>query len=454
MPPRDGAAFRDEYARKLISPEQAARLVKSGDWVQYGEFVCQPRACDAALARRQGELEDVKIRVVTMSWTPEVCQADPQRKAFTMNDWHFSAFSRRLQDADLCHYIPLAYHEGPTYYDRGYCPVDVSFQPVTPMDRSGFFNVSTSNSMSGGVHRAARIKVVEVNSSYPVCLGGYGESIHVSEVDWIVESPDNPPPLELPGTPVSEVDRKIAALVLEDMRDGDCIQLGIGAMPNVVGSLLARSDLKDLGVHTEMLVDSFVDMYQAGRLTGRRKAVNPGKMVYTFAMGTRKLYDFLDRNPACASFPVDYVNDPAVIACHDQMVCINNAIELDLFGQVASEAFAGRQISGTGGQLDFILGSFDSRGGRGYVALSSALESRDGKRQSRIVPGLQPGTIVTLPRTVAFTIVTEYGKFNLKGKSTWERAEGIINLAHPQFRDQLIAEADRLKIWRRSNRIR
>ncbi|MEN6460173.1 MAG: acetyl-CoA hydrolase/transferase C-terminal domain-containing protein, partial [Syntrophomonas sp.] len=419
------SSYYEEYKNKLIPADQAASLVKSGNWVQYGEFVCQPRDCDAALAKRKDELEDVKIRLVTMSWLPEVCKADPERKSFIMNDWHFSGVSRKLQEANLCNYIPIAYHEGPAIYDRGYTPVDVSFQPVTAMDKNGFFNVSTSNSLAPCVNRSAKIKVVEVNTSFPVCLGGYGESIHISDIDFIVESSDNPPLLNLPSLNATDADRKIAEQILEDMQDGDCLQLGIGGMPNLVGEMIAKSDLKDLGVHTEMLVDSFVDMYEAGKITGKRKNIDPGKIVYTFAMGTKKLYDFLDHNPACAIFPVDYTNDPYLIARMDNMCCINNAIEIDLFGQVASEASMGRHISGTGGQLDFILGSFDSKNGRGYVALSSSIMKKDGSLESRIAPGLSPGTIVTVPRSIAYTIVTEYGKFNLKGKSTWERAEGI-----------------------------
>lgn len=443
----------EEYKRKLITPEQAAKLVKSGDWVEYGEFVCQPKACDAALAQRKDELQDVKFRLVTMTWLPEVCKVDPERKAFIMNDWHFSGVSRKLQGADLCNYIPLTYHEGPTFYDRGYVGVDVSFQPVTSMDNNGYFNISTSNSISGGVNRCAKIKVVEVNTSFPVCLGGYGESIHISDIDYIVESPDNPPLMNLPEIPPTDIDKKIAEIILGEMKDGDCIQLGIGGMPNAVGAMIAQSDLKDLGVHTEMLVDSFVDMYDAGKLSCKRKTINPGKMAYTFAMGTKKLYDFLDHNPACASFPVNYTNDPHLIAQHENMVCINNAIEVDIFGQIASEASAGRHISGTGGQLDFILGSFDSKGGRGYVALTSVVKGKDGELQSRIVPGLAPGTIVTVPRSIAFSVVTEYGIFNMKGKTTWERAEGLINLAHPNFRDGLIEEAKKYKIWTKSNKI-
>ncbi len=443
----------EEYQKKLITAEQAAKLVKSGDWVQYGDFVQQPLEIDHALAARKNELKDVKIRLMDMTFEPELCKVDPDGEVFCMNDWHFTGISRKLQEADLCYCVPFTYHEGPEHYRRGFAPVDVCFQPVTAMDENGYFNVSTTNALSSGILDIAKTKVLYVNRSAPWCCGGYREIVHISDVDYIVESQTNHPLLNLAEVISTDDDRKIAEIIMETMRDGDCIQLGIGGMPNVIGTLIAQSDLKDLGVHTEMLADSYVDMFNAGRVTGKRKQINPGKMVYTFAMGTKKLYDFLDHNPCCASFPVDYTNDMRVIAQNDNMVCINNAIEVDLFGQVASEASAGRQISGSGGQLDFIFGSYKSKGGRGYIALASTRKSKDGQLTSRIVPGLSPGTIVTVPRSLAFYVVTEYGICNLKGKSTWERAEGIINLAHPDFRDELIKQAEKFKIWRRSNKI-
>jgi len=225
-------------------------------------------------------------------------------------------------------------------------------------------------------------------------------------------------------------------------------------MPNAIGAMIAQSDLKDLGVHTEMLVDSFVDMYEAGRITCRRKQIDKGKMVYTFAMGTQKLYDFLDENPMAISYPVSYTNNPYVIAQNDNMVCINNAVQVDLFGQVASEASGPRHISGTGGQLDFIFGSYKSKGGKGFICLSSTIKDDNGNLVSRIVPTLEPGTIVTVPRTINYYVVTEYGIAMMKGKSTWERAEALINIAHPDFRDELIKEADKMKIWVKTNKIR
>lgn len=444
--------YSEEYRRKLVPVDEALKVVKSGDLVHYGEFVMNSRYLDEALARRVDELENVKIRTVTCPFPPQTVLADPERKHFIFNDWHFSGASRKLHDKNLCNYIPLTYHEGPTFYERGYIPVDVSLIMVTPMDEHGFFNLGTSNSITPAVTDAAKVVIAEVNTSVPRCLGGCRESIHISKIDYIVEG-DNKPMIEVPPAPVSEVDKKVAALIMEEIQDGACLQLGIGGMPNAIGAMIAQSDLKDLGVHTEMLVDSFVDMYEAGRITGQRKQLDRGKMVYTFAMGTNKLYEFMNNNPVCASYPVDYTNNPFVIGQNDNMMCINNAVQVDIYGQVASESSGPRHISGTGGQLDFIFGSYKSKGGKGFICLSSTYKDEDGTIKSRIVPTLEPGTIVTVPRTLNYYVVTEYGKAMLKGKSTWERAEALIDIAHPDFRDELIREADRLKVWVRSNKI-
>lgn len=201
-----------------------------------------------------------------------------------------------------------------------------------------------------------------------------------------------------------------------------------------------------------MLVDSYVDMYQAGRITGRRKQLDKEKMVYTFAMGTNKLYDFLDDNPACAAFPVNYTNNPAVIAQNDNVMAINNAIEVDLYGQENSESSGVRQITGTGGQLDFIIGAYESNGGKGIICLSSTINGPDGELVSRIVPSLPVGGAVTVPPSITSFVVTE-GIVNLKGKATYERAEALISIAYPRFRDELIEQAAKMRIWRRSNRI-
>lgn len=444
--------YSAEYQSKLIAVDEAMKVVKSGDLVHYGEFVMASSYLDAALAKRVNELENVNIRTTTCPFPPKAVLADPERKHFIFNDWHMSSASRKLHDQGLCNYIPLTYHEGPGYYDRGYVEPDVALIKVTPMDKHGFFNFGTSNSLTPSICDAAKKVIIEVNENVPVCLGGNRESIHISEVDYIVEG-DNQPMMQLPEIPIPEVDQKIASLIMEEIEDGACLQLGIGAMPNAVGAMIAKSDLKDLGVHTEMLVDSFVDMYEAGRITGRRKQIDKRKIVYTFAMGTNKLYNFLDNNPACASYPVDYTNHPYVISQNDNVIGINNAIEVDLYGQVASESSGIRHISGTGGQLDFIIGSYNSKGGKGFICLTSTFTDKEGNLKSRIKPTLTPGSVVTVPRTINFYVATEYGIAMLKAKSTWQRAEALIEIAHPDFRDDLIKEAERMKIWVRSNKI-
>ncbi|HWP97159.1 MAG TPA: acetyl-CoA hydrolase/transferase C-terminal domain-containing protein [Syntrophomonadaceae bacterium] len=445
-------SYMEEYKQKLITADEGAQKVKSGDWVQYGEFVMQPKELDAALAKRVSELKNVKIRGTTITMVPEIVKADSNREHFVLNDWHFSGASRQLHSKNLCNYIPLLYHEGPSLV-RNFQDIDVAFIPVAPMDKYGCFNVGTSNSMTSGQVDKAKIVIVEVNTSVPICLGGNRESIHLSDIDFIVESQSNPPLVNLPVLPISDIDRQIASIIMEQMEDRCCLQLGIGGMPNAVGAMIAESDIKDLGVHTEMLVDSFVDMYNAGRITNKYKQLDPGKMVWTFAMGTDKLYNFLDNNPLCASYPVSYTNDPFVIAQNDNMFCINNAIEIDLFGQVASETAGYRHISGTGGQLDFIFGSYRSKGGKGFICMTSTTTLKDGTLVSRIRPTLSPGTIVTVPRTITSYVVTEYGIVNLKGKSTWERAEDLISIAHPDLRDDLVKEAEKMNIWCRSSRL-
>jgi butyryl-CoA:acetate CoA-transferase len=445
------AKWKSQYQQKLRTADDAVSVVKSGDVIFMGEFAQNIEVLDAALARRKDELTDIILETTTRTRPLKCVEVDPTREVFTWSDWHFSGVGRKYSEQGLANYIPFTYHQGPravTLYNK----VDVAFVQVTPMDDKGFFNFSTSSSLTPAYCQKATTVIVEVNTRSPRCLGGNREGIHISEVDLVVEGPNNPL-LELPAATASEADRGIAGHVMELMEDGATIQLGIGGLPNVVGSLIAQSDLKDIGVHTEMLADSYVDMYEAGRVTGKRKHIDRGKMVYTFAMGSQKLYDFLDNNPMCASYPVDYTNDPDTISRNDKVIAINNALEVDLFSQVASESSGARQISGTGGQLDFIFGAFKSNGGKGLICISSTFKKKDGTIGSRIVPTLSPGTIVTCPRSIVHYVVTEFGYAQLKGKSTWQRAEALINIAHPDFRDGLIKQAQELNIWRRSNKI-
>jgi len=443
--------LKQEYNSKLKRADDVAAEVKSGQHIFYSEFVLFPDLLDEALSKRVGEVNDVTIESVCFTKVPKVVEVDSDRKSFILRDWHFGTASRRLHDKDLCNYIPISYHQGPRII-RKYRDYDYIFVKAAPMDKNGYFNFGLSNSVSGAVTSKSTKIVIEVNENVPYCLGGNSESVHLSKVDYIVEGNNNPL-LEIPSVPPKDVDRDIAQYILNEIEDGACLQLGIGALPNLIGQMIADTDLKDLGLHTEMLVDSCVDLYESGKITGRKKNIDHHKIAYTFAMGTKKLYDFLHMNPTCASYPVNYINDPYVVGTNDKVVAINNAIEVDLFSQVASESSGWHHKSGTGGQLDFITGAFRSKGGKGIISLSSTYLDKAGCTHSRIVPTLQNGSIVTVPRSMVQYVATEYGIAQLKGKSTWERSEALIEIAHPDFRDHLIKEAEKMNIWTRTNQL-
>ncbi|NMC32325.1 MAG: butyryl-CoA:acetate CoA-transferase [Veillonellaceae bacterium] len=443
---------QEEYQAKLRSPEQAVAVIKSGQWIDYGMALSEPRRLDAALARRKDELRDVKIRASLTVEPIQAVLADPKREAFTLCSWHFGGFERRLHEQDLCNYIPMVYRNEPSYYRNG-LQVDVAMLKLTPMDQHGYFNFSLTNSATRAIIEAAKVVIVETDKNLPVALGGRDECVHISEVDYVVDGGDYPA-FELPVGSFDEVDRRAAAFVVEEIVDGAVLQLGIGGMPNAVGTLIAESDVRDLGIHTEMLVDSYLTMYEAGRLTNRRKQIDRGKGVWAFCMGSRRLYEWIDHNPFLASYPVDYTNDPRVIAQNDNFVSINGCLEVDLYGQVSSESSGVRQITGSGGQLDFVSGAYDSRGGKSFICFRSTYtDPKTGRLASRILPTLPQGSTVTTPRTQAHYFVTEWGKAKLAGCSTWERAERLIGIAHPDFRDDLIRQAEAMKIWRRTQKI-
>ena len=444
--------FSHEYRQKLVSAEAAVQVVKSGDWVDYGFGVTQPVLLDAALARRKEELQDIKVRGTLAVKPRQIVEVDQKREVFTYSSWHFTGYERKLHDRGLCNYIPLLYRNKPRLY-RNELQVDVAMIAVAPMDKHGYFNFSLTNSATKAILDTAKIVIVEINEKLPYAMGGREECVHISEVDYIVEG-GTTELVELPITESDEVDQKVASLIAEDIVDGATIQLGIGGMPNAVGNLIAQSDVKDLGMHTEMLVDAYLTLYEQGKLTNRRKALDKGKGAWTFCLGSRKLYEWVDANPFLAAYPVDYTNDPAVIAQIDNFISVNNCVEVDLYGQICAESAGVRQISGTGGQLDFVTGSYLSRGGKSFVCFrSSAMDKKSGRNSSRVVPTLPTGGIVTDPRTQVHFLVTEWGKVNLAGCSTWERAEKIISIAHPDFRDNLIKEAEKMNIWRRSNKV-
>jgi butyryl-CoA:acetate CoA-transferase len=438
------------YRSKLRSADQIAQMVQNEDWVDYGWTCGHSYAVDKALAARASELRGVKVRGGVTLWMPEIFKVENACEHFSWNSWHFTGVDRKIYDMGCGYYAPIRYSEVPRYYRENVDPIAVAVCQVAPMDKHGFLNFGPSASHQLATFEKSRIKVVEVNTNMPRCLGGTGESIHVSHVDFIVET-DNPKLPQLPSSAPTEVDEHVARLIVEEIPDGATLQLGIGGMPNAVGVMIAKSDLKNLGVHTEMYVDAFVDITEAGKITGTCKSIDRYRQTFAFGAGTQKLYDFIDDNPAVCSTTVDYTNDPRTIALLDNFISINNAVEIDLFGQINSESSGVKHISGTGGQLDFVMGAYISPGGKSFICLASSY-GKKGEVKSRVVPTLNPGTIVTDSRTCGHWLVTEYGKLNLKGKTVWERAEGIINLAHPNFRDDLIKAAEEMRIWRRSNK--
>ena len=442
---------QDTYRKKLTTPAEAVKVVESGDWVDYGWCTATPEALDQALAARYEELHDVKLRGGVLFAKPAVMSVPDVKEHFTWNSWHMSGVERKMIADGAAFYNPLRYSELPRYYAENCAPIKCAMFQVSPMDKHGYFSFGPNASHMEAVCAKADVIVVEVNQNMPRCLGGRKACIHVSQVDMIVEGA-NPPIHQLPSGTPTEVDEAVARLIVEEIPNGACLQLGIGGMPNAVGSLIARSDLKDLGVHTEMYVDGFVDMALAGKLTGARKALDRGQQTYAFGAGTQKLYDFLDDNPECLCTGVDYTNDVRIISQLDDFMSINNAVELDLFGQVDAETAGVKHISGAGGQLDFVLGAYLSKGGKSFICLSSTVAGKDGTLRSRILPTLTPGSVVTDARPNVQYVVTEYGKVNLKGTSAWERAEKLISIAHPDFREDLIRQAEGLGIWRRSNR--
>lgn len=447
--------FRNEYKQKLITAEEAVKIVKTGDWVDFGWGVGVPYDLDKALANRiqEEDLYDLKFRGGIVLRRPAIFDVENAADHLSWNSWHMTGIERKSIAEGIGFYAPIRYSELPRYYRDLPDPVDVAMIRVTPMDSEGYFNFGPCASHIADMCSRAHHIVLEVNENVPLALGGEpgGEKIHISKVDHIVES-SNVPMDEMGTAPSSEIDQKVAEYIVEEIPNGACLQLGIGGMPNAVGSMIAESDLKDLGVHTEMYVDAFVDIAMAGKINGSRKSIDKGRQAYAFGAGTKKLYDYIHNNPECLSAPVDYTNDVRVVSSLDNFISINNAVDIDLFGQVNAESAGTKHISGAGGQLDFVLGAYLSNGGKSFICCSSTFTDKAGNVKSRIRPTLAEGSIVTDTRTNTHFVVTEFGKVNLKGLTTWERAEALISIAHPDFRDELIKDAEKIGIWRRSNR--
>jgi itaconate CoA-transferase len=428
-------SYQEQYRKKLTTPEKAVADIKDGATIVPGMVNSEPYALLSAIAdrARKGDLKNINIYFLHPAESAAMTVLAPDLcDCIQVYTWFVGLADRARVRVGLNYFVPNYFHQIPRLI-KDFMQIDVAVAAVSPMDKSGYFSFGTSNDYTSTAARHCSKLIVEVNVYTPRVFGD--SLLHISEVDAIVE---NSAPLfeTIPQEPDAE-DGIIGKRVAEMVPDGATIQLGAGNVPNAIAHYLM--DHKDLGIHTELFCPSMVDLIEKGVVTGRKKTLHPMKNVFTMARGTKRMYEFMDNNPAMESYPVSYVNDPAVIAKNDNMISINSILEVDLLGQCNAEFMGGYQFSGTGGQLDFVRGAFDSKGGKSILAFHSTAKKGE---VSRVVPRFEAGTVVTTPRMDAQYLVTEHGVVDLKGKSTRERALEIINIAHPKFRNELLREAE------------
>lgn len=430
--------YKEMYRSKLTTADEAVKLVISGDKIVAPLSHGMPQAFMQALAKRDD------IRDVTISGGLDIHMLDIYNPALTSERIFFDSLYvgpvlRSTVQQGLATYSAIRLGQGPKI-SVTHRPYDVAAMVVSPMDRHGFFSLGTDPDYIYSVSKGwpIRHRIVEVNQHMPRTLGE--TMIHISEIDAIIEN--DVPLLELPPLPASEEDKLIAGFIADMVEDGSTLQIGVGGLPTVLASFLTHK--KDLGIHSEMLCDPFVDLYEAGAITGKKKKFKPERMVGTFALGSAKLYDFINDNPLVEMLPCNIVNDPYIIGLNDKVVSVNSALEIDLTGQCCSESIGVRHYSGTGGQLDFVEGAWRSEGGKAFITLYSTYTDKNGKVSSKITPTLTPGSVVTTSRADMQYVVTEYGIADIKGQSLSIRTKRLIAVAHPDFRDQLTFEAKKL----------
>ncbi|MCW3053608.1 MAG: 4-hydroxybutyrate coenzyme transferase [Chthonomonadales bacterium] len=422
------------YQKRLTSPECATARILSGQRVFVGSNCAEPQALVNALPVHAEGLTNVEIvHIMTLGSAP-YCQARFE-KQFHHNAFFIGGNVREAVNAGRADYTPIFLSELPGLFRSGQFPIDVALIMVSPPDAHGYCSLGISVDVVHAAVEAAGLVIAEVNCHMPRTLGD--SCLHVSQIDAFVES--DCPLLELAAPLQMETTRAIGKNVAALIEDGSTLQMGIGAIPDAV--LACLTDKHSLGVHTEMFSDGLLPLIEAGVVTGSQKTLYPGKIVATFCMGTRALYDFVDNNPSIEFRPTEHVNDPFVIAQNDRMVAINSAIEVDLTGQVCADSIGERFYSGIGGQVDFLRGAARSRGGKPIIALPSTATLRDGTQVSRIVSTLKPGAGIVTSRGDVHYVVTEYGTAYLHGKSMRERALSLAAIAHPDFREGLLAAA-------------
>jgi itaconate CoA-transferase len=432
--------YQSDYQRKLTTPAKAVEYIAPGNTIVHGMATGEPPALLGAIADRvrAGGLKDIKVYcLLPMEHAARTVLSPEVAEHIQTHCWFVAgAVGREGVKCGRTHFVPNEFHQIPRLL-RDFMKVDVTVTTVSPMDRAGYFSFGTVNDYISTAARHCKRLIVEVNPHMPRVFGD--ALVHVSEVHAVVE---NAVPLleTVPASPKPEAEL-IGHLIAAMVPDGATIQLGIGGIPNAVCSHLEAH--KDLGIHTELFCPGMMHLIKKGVITGRKKNLNPRKHIFTNAIGNREMYEFMDNNPSMASYPVSYTNDPHVIAQNDHMISINSTIEVDILGQCNSEYLGGFEFSGTGGQLDYVRGAFNARGGKSIIAFYSTAH---GGEISRVVPRFAPGTVVTTPRMDTHFLATEYGVVNLKGKSTRERALDLISIAHPRFRDDLLKEAEAMRL--------
>ncbi len=425
--------YQKMYQEKRTTPDKIARQVQSGWLLGMDTATSQTPAIMTAIAEyiRSSDITGVKVQALLDAYPFEFYTDPTLAGKMTGYSWFSSSAARKAVNAGYADIIPAYYRDFPTRIRAEY-DYDAVCVEVAPMDRHGYFSLALNGSYIDAMLDKTKRIFLEVNDRQP--RGLCGSLIHISQVDAIVEYNHDLP--VLPPVQLDEVSKTIGGLIAERIPDGACLQLGIGAIPDATGMALKAKH--DLGIHTEMFTDSMVELIECGAVNNSKKQIHRGKTVTTFAFGSQRIYDYIDDNPAVEILPVEYVNDPDVICQNDNMISINAAVEVDLFGQVCAESVGTKHMSGSGGQIDYVRGACQSRGGKSFIAFTSTAK---GGTISKIKPILTPGAVVTTSKNDVDYIVTEYGVAHLRGRSLGERARQLIAIAHPDFRDELTFEA-------------
>ncbi len=432
-------SWQSIYQSRVVSADEAVKSIKSGNRLFLTGNVSVPRTILAALVRRANELKDVEIcQALTVGPADFV---NPEMEGhLRVNTMFISANVRKAVQEGRADFTPVLLSEFPLLFKNNILPLDAALIHVSPPDEHGFCSLGVEVGLTKSAAEAAKLVIAEVNEQMPRTLGD--SFIHVSRLNYVVPVNYPIPEMAMAEEGGSETVEKIAGFIADLIPDGATMQMGIGAIPDAVLNYLFNK--KDLGIHSELFSEGVIDLVEAGVLTNARKSLHPGKIVAGFILGTKRLYDWVDDNPLIELHRTEYVNDPFVIAQNDRMVAINSAIEIDLTGQVCADSIGPKLYSGVGGQLDFIYGASRSKGGVPIIAMSSTSTMRDGTLISKIMPMLKQGAGVVTSRNHVRFVVTEFGVAELYGKTIRHRAQALINIAHPQFRDELLATAKEL----------